>query len=280
MNKNFIITGFADEIDPMMQKQYPLLKKLGINYIELRGVNGENISKLTIEQVIDLKKELDENGFKISAIGSPIGKIKITDPFDEHFENFKKIVEFAKILETPYIRMFSFYTDTPEADKAEVYARLKQFIDYAKKEGVILLHENEKHIYGDNIERTAELMQGLYCDNFKCTFDFANYVQCGCDTLKAYAALKPYIEYIHIKDSFFEDGRIVPAGMGEGNIQEILKDVFENGYNGFLSLEPHLFHFKGLDDLEPEKIAEREMTSGEAAFSLAYDSLMSLIERI
>lgn len=280
MNKNFILTGFADEIDPMMQNQYALLKKLGIDHIELRGVNGANISELTLQQVSDLKAELDANGFKVSAIGSPCGKIKITDDFEPHFENFKKIVEFAKIFGTKYIRMFSFYTDTYDDTKAEVYRRLGMFIDYAKAQNVVLLHENEKHIYGDIDERCLELMRELYCDNFKCTFDFANFIQCGCDTEAAYEKLAPYVEYIHVKDAKKDSGEVVPAGQGDGNIEKILDKAFRSGYNGFLSLEPHLFHFKGLDALEPETVAERKMTSGEAAFVLAHKSLCEIIEKI
>lgn len=281
MMKTYTLTGFADEIDPMMQKQYVLLKKLGIEYIELRGVNGTNISELTKEQVKDLKAELDKNGFKISAIGSPCGKIKITDDFEPHFETFKKVVEFAKILKTPYIRIFSFYTDgDPEGAKDEVYRRLRMFIDYAKEQNVVLLHENEKHIYGDTDDRCLELMRELYCDNFKCTYDFANFIQCDCDTVKAYEKLAPYIEYVHIKDAVNGSGEVVPPGQGSGNISNILASLFESGYSGFLSLEPHLTHFKGLDDLEPETIAERKMTSGETAFTLAYKNLTDIIERI
>ena len=278
MNK-YIITGFADEIDEMMSNQYPILKKLGVEYIELRGVNGKNISKLEADSVKALKKELDDNGIKVSAIGSPIGKIKITDDFEPHFENFCKVVEFAKILDTRYIRMFSFYTDSPETARAEVFSRLERFIAYAKEQGVVLLHENEKGIYGDSADRCLDLMQNLYCDNFRMTFDFANFVQCGYDARDAYDKLSKYIEYIHVKDAA-KDGENVSAGEGEGKIEEILKIAFENGYSGFLSLEPHLFHFKGLDELETEEIAGKKLSSGQAAFITAHKALMGILERI
>ena len=45
----------------------------------------------------------------ISAIGSPIGKVKITDPFEPHMERFRKAVKLAEFFESPFIRIFSFY---------------------------------------------------------------------------------------------------------------------------------------------------------------------------
>lgn len=278
----FILSGFADEIDPMMKKQYELLHKLGIEYIELRGVNGKNISELTIEEVKELKEELDRENIKISAIGSPIGKIKMTDDFDKHFETYKNVVAFAKILDTKYIRMFSFFTEGEnEKHRDEVFKRLARMIEYAKEQGVVLLHENEKDIYGDTDLRCAELMKEFYCDNFKCTFDFANFVQCKVDTLKAYELLKPYIEYVHIKDALYENNAVVPAGYGDGNVKEILSILKKEGYQGFISLEPHLSHFPGFEALEGGKSIDSEnKTDGVTAYTTAYNALQDILKSI
>ena len=277
--RKYLLSGFADEIDPMMKKQYELLHKLGIEYIELRGVNGKNISKLSFDEVNALKSELDAEQIKISAIGSPVGKIKITDDFTEHFEMFKKLLSFAKILGTRYIRVFSFYMGGDyETHKSEVFERMSRFIDAAAREDIILLHEHEKDIYGDIYERCVELMERFYGDNFKCTFDFANFVQCGSDTQKAYEALKPYIEYIHIKDALKKNGSVVPPGMGDGQLKPILEKAFSDGYHGFLSLEPHLYHFHGLEALENGRTDKKEKISGTLAFTTAHDALMNLLK--
>lgn len=276
--REYKLTGFADEIDPMMQKQYELLHKLNMEYIELRGVNGKNISGLSKQEVCTLKTELDREKIKISAIGSPVGKIKITDDFEEHFEMFEKLLSFAEILDTRYIRIFSFYMDGDyTTHKDEVFERISRFTEAAAKKNIVLLHENEKGIYGDIYERCVELMERFYGDNFKCTFDFANFVQCGIDTKKAYEALKPYIEYIHIKDALMSGGHVVPAGMGDGQVKDILDRVFDSGYNGFLSLEPHLSHFHGMDALENREADKKEKIAGTLAFTTAYEALMKIL---
>lgn len=222
---------------------------------------------------------MDHAGIKVSAIGSPIGKILITDAFEPHFLRFQHIVNLAKVLDTRYIRMFSFFIpqdDNPAKYKTEVFHRIGKFIEYAKENNVILLHENEKDIYGDTKERCLELMNEFYGAHFRCTFDFANFIQCKENTLQAYEMLKPFIEYIHIKDALYDTGEVVPAGHGNGHIKGILQDLHNNEFVGYLSLEPHLTNFSGLKDLERDT-KTRSMTDGEAAYVLAYDELQKVL---
>ncbi|MBR4173211.1 MAG: sugar phosphate isomerase/epimerase [Clostridia bacterium] len=277
------ISGFSDEIDRSIVTQFTVLKKLGIGYFEPRGIDGKNISVITDEEVKALKENMKKYGIKASSIGSPIGKIDIADAFDGHFEIFKRVVAIAKALNAKYIRMFSFYHNGGEwtaEERNEVIFRLKTMIEYAKENGVILLHENEKDIYGDTIERCKDLMDTLYCDNFKAVFDFANFVQCGQDTKKAYEIMKPYIEYVHIKDAVSESGAVVPSGYGDGNIEYILSDLFGSGFDGYLSLEPHLGSFEGLEGLEMGDIMKDLPKSGEGTFTVAYNALNNILDRI
>ncbi len=283
MEQNVIISGFADEIAPSLDTQIEVIKKLGISHIEMRGVNGKPLVEHSLEEVRKIKEQLDENAIKLSSVGAPIGKILITDSFEEHFRLFEKTVEIAKIMETRYIRIFSFFIpeqENAEDYKEEVFNRMRRFIEYAKEHDVVLLHENEKDIYGDIAYRCEELMNEFYCDNFKAVFDFANFVQCGQDTKKAYEILKPYIAYIHIKDALADTGDVVPAGYGDGNVEEILKKLLKCGYTGYLSLEPHLSDFVGFSDLEQNESKEKKKLTGEEAYTLAYESLNKILENI
>jgi len=280
------ISGFSDEITASVKEQFESLNKLGISYFEPRGIDGKNISKLTEGEMHALKSLMDEYGIRVSSIGSPIGKIKVADDFEPHFEVLKNIVKAAHILGTSYVRVFSFYhekdTEWTKEERAEVFRRLKIMVEYAKEQDIILLHENEKDIYGDTADRCLELMNEFYGPNFKAIFDPANFVQCGEDTKKAYELLKPYIAYMHIKDAMLEDESIVPAGYGDGNVECILKDLFDSGYDGYLSLEPHLGNFTGFADLEID--AKSKVTSstfgGERAFRLAHQSLLEILDKI
>lgn len=275
------ISGFADEIDANLDTQIQTLNQLNIHYMEIRGVNGRNILDHTAEEVVEIKRRLDQGGIRVSSVGSPIGKIKITDPFEPHFEKFRHCVEIAKILETPYIRMFSFFIpegQNPETFRDEVMKRLSRFVSYAKDQNVVLLHENEKEIYGDTAPRCLELFQEFYCDHFQGVFDFANFVQCGQDTLAAYEMLKPYIAYIHIKDAKAGTGEVVPSGMGDGNVKTILTQLHQSGYQGFLSLEPHLADFTGFSALEQGHSSRLEEWDGKKAFTVACQALRKILE--
>ena len=277
------ISGFSDEIDAKVDVQFEVLNKLGIKYFEPRGIDGKNISALNDDEAKALKTKMDKCGIKVSSIGSPIGKVKITDDLEEHFNLFRRVVAIAKILDTKYIRMFSFFHEGGEWTEDEreiVFENLKRMIEYAKENDVILLHENEKDIYGDIAPRCKDLMDNLYCDNFKAVFDPANFVQSGQDTKEAFEMLKNYIEYMHIKDALFKDGSVVPSGYGDGNVEYILTELFKNGFNGFLSLEPHLGSFAGLENLEMGDLMKDLPESGEGTFTVAHNALLKILEGI
>lgn len=273
------VSCFADEIDVSVDKQIALLQELGIGWIEFRSGDGKGVADYTEKEAEMLMSRLSANGIRISAVGSPIGKIDITQDFEPHFETYRHIVELAGILDTSFIRMFSFFMpegEEPDKFRDEVMRRMNRMVEYAAGRNVVLLHENEKGIYGDSAARCLDLMKLFYGDHFRCTFDFANFVQCGQDTMEAYEMLRPYISYIHVKDAMRESGDVVPAGTGDGNVAEILNRLDEEGYAGFLSLEPHLADFAGLKSLEKE-VKERGRTDGEEAFCTAYRALEKLL---
>lgn len=280
----FILSAFADEIDPMLTTQMDVLDQHGIKHIEMRGVNGKSLVQHTLEEVKEIKKQLDARDFKISAIGSPIGKIKITEAFEPHLELFMHTIEIAKILETRYIRMFSFFIpegERPEAYRDEVMNRWGCFIEAAKGTDLILLHENEKEIYGDTAERCLDLIETMNCSYMKAIFDPANFVQCNVKTYpEAFNLLKGHIEYMHIKDALYTDHSVVPSGHGDGKVTEILKELDKGGFEGFLSLEPHLADFAGFAALEPNSPLNKLPEGGSKQFAIAVEALKRILTEI
>jgi sugar phosphate isomerase/epimerase len=242
----FMISAFADEIDPSLDVQMDVLDRYGISHIEMRGVDGRNITEYSIPEAKVLKARMDARGFMVSAVGSPIGKIGIRDPFEPHLALFKHTLDIADVLQTGYIRLFSFYLpagEDPALFRDEVMRRWSAFVAAAEGRGVTLLHENEKGIYGDVAVRCLDLIDTMHCPYLKATFDPANFVQGGEETFpEAFRLLEKHVAYMHIKDALYASGNVVPAGEGEGKVEEILKALQSADWNGFLSLEPHLDH--------------------------------------
>ena len=281
--EHIILSGFSDEIAPELDLQLAALQEWGVTHLELRAADGVNVSDFTPEKVREVKAKLEAAGISVSSIGSPLGKIGIQEDFAPHLDKLKRTLEIQKELGAPYVRMFSFYIpqDQNPADfREEVLDRLGRMVEEAAAWDSVLLHENEKDIYGDNASRCKELMDAFYGPHFQAVFDFANFVQVGQETLPAYELLKPYVTYVHVKDAQWGTGTVVPAGQGDGHVGEILADLIGGGWKGFLSLEPHLTDFAGLAALEQDPQKRGSALDGKAAWKLALDALHTILETI
>ncbi|MGL5657926.1 MAG: sugar phosphate isomerase/epimerase family protein [Cetobacterium sp.] len=283
------ISGFIDEIDIGFEKEVEVIKKLGMKYIELRSVNGTNISDLSIEKVNDIKKYLQNKNIKISCIASPIGKINIDEidfenKFEEHLKKFKHVLDISQILKVKYVRVFSFFLKKEQKEKYKdlILEKMKSFIKEISELDIILLHENEKGIYGDDIESSLKLIEEVDSEKFRLIFDPANFIQVGISPLKAYEKLKKFVEYVHLKDANFSSQENVLIGTGDGEILELLKELKKEKYEGFLSLEPHLINFSVLQSLEQEDVNERKVQfkDGKEAFKKSLETLLKMIEKI
>jgi len=241
---NFILSGFGDEISPHLEEQVKVLQANGVSYLEFRNLEGKCIIDYDLPRVKEAYKYLDDHGIGVSAVGSPIGKISITESFPPHLERFKKTVATAQALHTGYIRMFSFYIpagEDPASYRDQVLEHWSKFIEASKGSGLVLLHENERAIYGDTADRCLDLLEALNCDYVKATFDPANFIVCGEETYpRAFKLLEKHIAYLHIKDALYKDNSIVPAGQGDGKLLEILSGLKKANFSGYLSIEPHL----------------------------------------
>ena len=276
---SILLTGFADEISPDFETQLQVCEATGFGAIEIRGVNGRGIQTYAPDEALALQARLAGRGMRVSAIGSPVGKIRIDEDFEPHFEMFKNVAALCGVFGTRRIRMFSFFVPAGEADRweDEVMRRMERLVEYAAAHDLVLLHENEKDIYGDTAPRCLNLMRRFYGDHFKAVFDFANFIQVGQRTPEAFEMLKDYVSYVHVKDALFDGGRVTPAGWGEGHVSEILGKLKAAGYDGYLSLEPHLTDFNGLANLEKGGRAEKWSIDGESAWRIAADALKGIL---
>ncbi|HRK30360.1 MAG TPA: sugar phosphate isomerase/epimerase [Tepidisphaeraceae bacterium] len=266
--------AFADEISPDFDEQTRVCRANGVTLVELRGAYSKNVLDFDLETRRAIKIKLAEAKMGVVSIGSPVGKVAIDQPWEEHFARFKIAVDAALFFNAPLIRVFSYYPPGGEGAGAiaphrdEVIARFKMKVDYITDLPVTLVHENEKGIYGDTGTRCVDLMQAINSPKLRTAFDFANFVQCGEDPLAIWPQLKPFTTHIHIKDAVKGTGRVVPAGQGDGQLLPILKDAYASGYRGCLSLEPHL------------KVAGHSHgETGESLFNVAADALKAVCQQ-
>ncbi|MCU1523198.1 MAG: sugar phosphate isomerase/epimerase [Microbacteriaceae bacterium] len=241
---NWTLSGFGDEIDADPAVQVAVLQALGANHIEVRSAWGTNIVDLEAEQLDALATLFSEREMGVSAIASPIGKVDVALPVQHEVDRLGSAIRAAKRLDARYIRIFSFFrAEGVEVAgiRDDVLVRMRALADLAESENVILLHENEKDIYGDTPERVLDVIESVGSQNLRVAWDNANFVQVGVKPFtEGYAMLRPHFEYLQVKDALSGSNAVTPAGEGDGELLETLTALRDDGYTGFASLEPHL----------------------------------------
>jgi sugar phosphate isomerase/epimerase len=264
----FTLTGFADEIDSDLETQLSVLESLDIEHIEVRSVGAQNVLDLDDDEIESVKAELDSRGFTVSSIGSPIGKVDVTDPFEPHLERFERAMDIAERFETKYIRLFSYYIpegEDPADYRDEVLRRMRRKAELVEERGLVLLNENEKDLYGDTPGRMRDIHLAVDSPNLRMVFDPANYLELGIRPYpNALLQVVEFVEYLHVKDAKLGvRGEMRPAGEGDGRIPETLEALAARGFEGYFSLEPHLQvagEAGGFSDEEGFRTATRALT--------------------
>ena len=275
----FRLSAFADEAAKGFADQLAALRRHGIDMIEVRGVDGRNVSALTDDEARTARRMMDDAGVSLSALGSPYGKYPIDQPFASHMDDFRRGLALTHMLGGDKIRMFSFFMpagDDPANWRSKVIDRLGQMLEAARAEGITLCHENEKGIYGDTCARCMDILTAL--PDLGCVFDPANFIQCGEAVLPAFDALAPHLTYMHIKDALAESGAVVPAGMGDAQFPQLIDRLNSMNRPMVMTLEPHLTVFDGLRDLQDEALVNRyTYPDSAAAFAAAVEALRALL---
>jgi sugar phosphate isomerase/epimerase len=238
------LSGFADEISADPAEQFAVLAAESITHLELRSAWSVNVADFTGAQVSAFRVLSGDAGVRVSAIGSPIGKIGVGAPLGPELDRLRRVADIAGELGTALVRVFSFYIpagEPPERYRAQVIDRMGALARVAEERGLLLAHENEKEIYGDVPGRCADLIASVGSPALRATFDAANFVQCGVRPFTdAYPLLRPYLVYLQVKDARAADGEVTPAGEGDGEMRETLAGLRDSGFDGYVSLEPHL----------------------------------------
>ena len=238
------LSGFGDEIDAAPEVQLAVLSALGASHIEVRSAWNVNILDLSTERVTTLAAIIRAADVAVSAVASPIGKVDVGCDTDEEIARLSRVIAAARQLDARFIRVFSFFCRSrggAASCRDEVLTKMAALTRVAEDAGVVLIHENEKEIYGDTPERVLDLIESIGSSALQIAWDSANFVQVGVEPFAhAYPMLAKHIAYIQIKDALMATGQVVPPGSGDGDIAQIVSAQRDAGYCGFVSLEPHL----------------------------------------
>ncbi len=271
MTSRFTLSAFGDEIAEDVDEQLQVLNELGIGYLELRSAWGTNVLELTNEQVGRLIERCDAHSIRVSCIGSPIGKSPIDVPIEKVVDDLGRITDIAKMVGTDQVRVFSFYpeSDGLQAERVkESIARLRLMAKVAVERNVTLLLENEGGLVGDTPERCHTLVEAVNSPNLRYVWDTGNYPQMGFARSVdiGWPLLAEYTECVQVKDCQIANGTIKVAGEGDGQVRELLHNLCDAGYVGFIALEPHLL-----------VAGQRGGFSGAEGMKMAADALRSLM---
>ena len=263
------IAAFGDEIASDLEDQVAVVQKNGVGALEIRSAWGINVVDLDREQLQRARRILDAADIAVSAVASPVGKVPVDGDFDAELARLHAAISASKELGTPRIRIFSFFIpDGRHTEfRDEVLRRMSRFAAEAAANGVVLVHENESYIYGDDAEHCHDLVESVGSPALRVAFDPANFVQVGVRPYdEAWPLLAPYVSHFHVKDAVTVDRAGEPpypakvadlrlmasvraAGEGEGQLEELIVALDRQHYAGYLVIEPHL-HFV-LHELEP-----------------------------
>lgn len=268
------LCAFADEYGSTLEEQIEGLKINNIEYLEIRSVNGKNVADLSDAEAKDIYEKLEKEGKKVWSIGSPIGKVDINCDFEEYKKKVDRVCKIAKILKADKIRMFSFFNAYDQEEK--VYNYLQEIVSIGNDNGIKMYHENEKEVFGDTVDRILKLQKNVKGLNY--IYDPANFVQCDQEASYAIEKLFDSIGYFHIKDVVHSTGDLVPAGYGDGHIEDFIKKIEKDAV---LTMEPHLVEFDAYKSIDNTKMTHKfHFDNSRDAFCFAVKSLKDILLKL
>lgn len=261
----FALSAFADEISPSLDTQVITLKRLGVAGLDLRSVEGVNVLDLTEKQLDEVAAKCADHGLHVQAVGSPVNKVKLTaENQATEMAKLRRAILAAKRTGTDKIRIFSPEVTREEAESwwPRVRDWMAEQVDEAGEHGILLLHENDAMFYGAYPDNAKRLFDEFGGENFKAAFDFANTVLIGYRAMQDWFPwVLPHLHTLHIKDANEAEHKVYPAGQGDGQIEETLRWLVGQGWEGPLTIEPHLASAGAFGGFSGEQLFEVAVTA-------------------
>lgn len=278
------LSAFTDEAGESCEAQIEAAQNNGLKRLDLRAMDGFNCTVMPIEHAKGVAEKLKAANLEVGMFGSPLGKIDIADNMNTDIGKLEHLAELAPILGCHSVRIFSYYNKENRPHdfwQMESLSRLSLLQKRARELGLVLYHENERHIYGDLCEDVLQIATLRDGKSFKLIFDFDNYNQSGEDVWENWQKLHDKTDAIHLKDSTATHEH-VPAGQGNGRVREILADALARGWSGPVIVEPHLSHSGAVAATGPSGAANQAFSAmaPHESFKVALDAAHQLLKDV
>ena len=252
-------SGFADEAGKDIDTQIKATKELGWSAIDLRFINGVNVTDVDDVTFEDAANKLIENGIEVPCFGSAVanGKDPLNSADVEYcFAALERAVPRMKKLGTKYIRGMAFVYHTELSRKENeklIFPLMRKIVSYCEENDIVYLCENCGGYAVSSYDCLLKLKKEINSKSFAFVYDTGNVVGASTvyddgrleplDPIKYYDLIKDHIDYVHIKDQIATAGekptRTYP-GEGDGEVVKILTDLILSGYDGNIAIEPHM----------------------------------------
>jgi sugar phosphate isomerase/epimerase len=263
------ISLVTDEVSADLETAIELGLEWGVDAFELRGIGGQRVPRYSDYQkqrVLELKEAY---GIQIAAISPGLFKIPYPPKKREQFSlqvidsNFydqwqaahrlldyhiKELlpasIEYAKQIGTRQIIAFSFDrgNQPPGLPSDEILEIFQMSAKQVAQEGMQLSIEVENNFWADTGERTAAIIRAVGEAGFGVNWDPGNAFAAGDIPFpNGYQAIRQNVQHVHFKDAVRRpDGTIYHACEGDIDWAGQIRALFEDDYQGFVSVEPHL----------------------------------------
>jgi sugar phosphate isomerase/epimerase len=251
------LSVLTDEVSSSFTEALDWAVAHGFRYVEVRMVDGTNVSNLSDLEVARAAREIERRRLAVSAIASPLFKCALDpsrpvqsgdlfgnkeEPLAVHFDKLPRAIQIAQRLKTQKIRIFSFWREKePRSYFAEIVSHLKRAAEIAQGQGVLLLLENENACNGGYADEVAELVRRVGSPALRVLWDPGNENYGGRSAYpEGYEKVKGLFAHVHLKDSVTgADGKpeCVPIGAGKTPLGPQIRALEKDGYRGLYTLE-------------------------------------------
>lgn len=240
-------SGIADEAGKPLEAQIRAHRELGWDHIEIRTIDGTGLTYVSDDEFAAIHEALNDAGLQVSCFAGSIANWArdIHGPFEKDVDELRRSIPRMRKMGTEFIRVMSYANESAVDDaewRREAIRRFAELARMAEDAGVVMVHENCTGYGGKGPAETLDLLAEVNSPAFKLVFDTGNTIAYGQNAWDYYAAVKDHIVYVHIKDMRSEGEEPVAcfAGEGEADVRRILTDLFASGYDGGISIEPHM----------------------------------------